>query len=129
MTAIHNAIALSNLICAMPTKTSADISAIFKEYQEERYPAVIESFENSQLTGKMMARGITGSLLRLVMDYMPWWMWKHALTKTVRIRPQAGFLPNIPYMGTVVPVPSPSELKASAVFRKQQHTAAAPTIV
>ncbi|KAG0274531.1 hypothetical protein BGZ97_010489 [Linnemannia gamsii] len=143
---MHDAIALTNLIYAMPTKTSADITAIFKEYQEERLPAVTESFENSQLMSKMTARGITGTILRIVITYMPWWMWKRALTKTVRFRPQVGFLPNIPYMGTVTiaevivnisgecpqaeylkavsvqgtvpPDVSPSDVKAKEVFQK-----------
>jgi hypothetical protein len=88
----------------------------------------MESFENSQLMSKMTARGITGTILRIIITYMPWRMWKRALTKTVRFRPQVGFLPNIPYMGTVVPVPSPSELKARAFFEKQKHATVATTI-
>ncbi|KAF9537678.1 hypothetical protein EC957_007813 [Mortierella hygrophila] len=123
VTAMHDGIALANLIYAMPTKTSTDIGNIFKEYQEERYPAVMESFENSQLMSKITARGIMGAIIFFMVTYMPFWLWKKALTKTVRYRPQIGFLPAIPYMGSVMPVVSPSERKARAIFEKQQDAA------
>lgn len=41
------------------------------------------------------------------------------LAKTVRYRPQVGFLPNIPLKGSIIPFESPSELKARAVFEQQ----------
>ncbi|KAF8947876.1 hypothetical protein BGZ47_007544 [Haplosporangium gracile] len=94
VTAMHDAIALANLIYAMPTETLDDITQIFEEYKTERYPAVMESYKNSQLA------------------------------KTVRHRPQVGFIKAIPYMGTVVPTMSPSEQKARAVFERQQQPAA-----
>lgn len=77
---MHDAIAIANLIYAMPTKTSTDISNIFKEYQEERYPAVMESFENSQLMSKITARGITGAIILFMVTYMPVWLWKKAVS-------------------------------------------------
>ncbi|KAG9071572.1 hypothetical protein KI688_005784 [Linnemannia hyalina] len=123
VTAMHDGIALANLIYAMPTKTSTDINNIFKEYQEERYPAVMVSFENSQLMSKITARGIIGAIIFFMVTYMPFWLWKKALTKTVRYRPQIGFLPAIPYMGSVMPFVSPSERKARAIFEKQQDAA------
>lgn len=73
---MHDAIALANLIYAMPTKTSTDVSIIFKEYQEERYPAVMESFENSQVMSKITARGIMGAIIFFMVTYMPYWLWK-----------------------------------------------------
>ncbi|KAH7056226.1 hypothetical protein BKA57DRAFT_522308 [Linnemannia elongata] len=124
VTAMHDAVALANLIYSMPTKTSTDIGNIFKEYQEERYPAVMESFENSQLMSKITAHGITGAIILCMVTYMPFGLWKKALMKTVRYRPQIGFLPAIPYMGSVEPFVSASEQKARAFFEKQQDAAA-----
>ncbi|KAG9071576.1 hypothetical protein KI688_005788 [Linnemannia hyalina] len=121
VTAMHDAIALANLIYAQPTKTLGDITKIFEEYQEERFPAVMESFENSKVMSKAAARGIAGAILLFVMTHMPFWLWRLALKKTVRFRPQVGFLPNIPLMGSVIPVISPSEQKARALFEKQQQ--------
>lgn len=76
VTAMHDAIALANLIYALPTKTSGDITKIFEEYQEERFPAVMESFENSKAMSKVTARGITGAILLFIMTHLPFWLWK-----------------------------------------------------
>ncbi|KAG0199466.1 hypothetical protein BGX33_011623 [Mortierella sp. NVP41] len=46
VTAIHDAVALANLIYAMPTTTSREITTIFGEYQAERHPAAAESYKN-----------------------------------------------------------------------------------
>ncbi|KAF9146993.1 hypothetical protein BG015_011423 [Linnemannia schmuckeri] len=58
---------------------------------------------------------------------MPFWLWKFALSKTVRYRPHIRFFEAVPLKGTVSPLPSPSELKARAAFeeRKPVVTAAA----
>ncbi|KAG0079461.1 hypothetical protein BGZ90_002552 [Linnemannia elongata] len=123
VTAMHDAIALANLIYAQPTKTSGDITNLFEEYQEERLPAVMESFENSKIMSKLSDRGITGAILVFIMTHMPFWLWKLALKKTVKFRPQVGFLPKIPLKGSVIPVISPSEQKARALFEKQRQAA------
>ncbi|KAF9935141.1 hypothetical protein FBU30_007520 [Linnemannia zychae] len=81
VTAFHDAIALANLLYAMPTTTAKDITAVFKEYYTERHPI---------------------------------------LAKTVRVRPQVGFLEPTKIMGSVIPLSSPSELKARAVFDRQK---------
>ncbi|KAF9146994.1 hypothetical protein BG015_011424 [Linnemannia schmuckeri] len=60
VTALHDAIALANLLYAMPTTTSTDITNIFVEYQKERFPAVMASFKNSQIVAKVSDRGIIG---------------------------------------------------------------------
>ncbi|KAK3830616.1 MAG: hypothetical protein J3R72DRAFT_495925 [Linnemannia gamsii] len=104
VTAIHDAIALANLLYAMPSKTSGEVTKIFEEYQSERYPAVMDSFKNSQVMSKATERGL--------------------LAKLVKFRPQAGFLKAIEIKGTVVPEVSPSERKARAVFDQQQQGAA-----
>ncbi|KAK3816928.1 MAG: hypothetical protein JOS17DRAFT_806118 [Linnemannia elongata] len=125
VTAIHDAIALANLIYAMPTKSSSDLTKIFEEYQEERYPAVMDSFKNSQLLSKVTDRGIVGALALLLVTRMPMWLWRLALQKLVRCRPQAGFLEAREVKGTITPAISPSERKARAVFEKYQKRAAA----
>ncbi|KAG0271504.1 hypothetical protein BGZ95_000677, partial [Linnemannia exigua] len=98
VTAMHDAIALANLIYAMPSRTQEDITKIFEEYHKERIPAVMESYNNSQLVSK--------------------------LAKTVRYRPQVGFLPQIPLQGTILPFVSSSEQKARALFLEKQQRAA-----
>ncbi|KAF9318009.1 hypothetical protein BGZ91_005241 [Linnemannia elongata] len=121
VTAMHDAITLANLIYAMPTKTSNDITRMFEEYQKERYPAVMESYKSSQILGKAIEKSFIGALLLFIMTRMPMWLWRLSLKKMVQYRPQVGFLPNIPLQGSVVPIVSPSEQKARALFEKQQQ--------
>ncbi|KAF9537188.1 hypothetical protein EC957_008679 [Mortierella hygrophila] len=124
VTAMHDAIALANLIYAVPTTNSADLTKIFEEYQKERLPAVIESFNNSQLMSKIMDRGIEGAIILWLYTNIPFWLWRLMLAKTVRYRPQVGFLPNIPLKGSVIPFKSPSEFKARALFEQHQKSVA-----
>ncbi|KAG0375085.1 hypothetical protein BGX24_009565 [Mortierella sp. AD032] len=42
VTAMHDAIALGNLLYAMPVTTSQEVTKIFIEYKKERYPAVMD---------------------------------------------------------------------------------------
>ncbi|KAK3816927.1 MAG: hypothetical protein JOS17DRAFT_758583 [Linnemannia elongata] len=121
VTAMHDAITLANLIYAMPTKTSDDITRIFEEYKKERYPAVMESYKSSQILGKAIEKSFIGRLILFLMMRMPMWLWRLSLKKMVQYRPQVGFLPNVPLQGSVVPFVSPSEQMARALFEKQQQ--------
>ncbi|KAF9935131.1 hypothetical protein FBU30_007510 [Linnemannia zychae] len=105
--AMHDAIALANLLYAMPGSTTKEITVLFREYYTERHPAVTEAFNYSHRASKISSAGILGAIL----------------AKTIRFRPQAGFLEPIDIMGTIPPVPSSNELKARAVFEKQKHVA------
>ncbi|KAK3830309.1 MAG: hypothetical protein J3R72DRAFT_259556 [Linnemannia gamsii] len=116
VTAMHDAIALANLIYAVPTTTSEDLNKMFEEYQKERIPAVMESYNNSQMMSKIMEKGIAGAIILWLYTHIPFWLWKLA---TVRYRPQVGFLKRIPLQGTIIPFVSPSEEKARAVYEQQ----------
>ncbi|KAF9117954.1 hypothetical protein BGW39_001633 [Mortierella sp. 14UC] len=107
----------------MPSKSQEDITTIFEEYHKERLPAVLESFSNSQVSTKMVETSIIGAVVLFIMTHLPMWLWRFLLTKTVRYRPQVGFLPAIPLQGTVAPFVSPSEQKARAVFEENQQRA------
>ncbi|KAF9935142.1 hypothetical protein FBU30_007521 [Linnemannia zychae] len=122
VTAFHDAVALANLLYAMPTTTAKDITTVFKEYYMERLPAVTESFNQSHRLSKMTDKGILGTIILFTITRLPDWLMKIMLAKTVRFRPQVGFLEPIKIMGSVIPVPSPSELKARALFDKQNQT-------
>ncbi|KAH7056161.1 hypothetical protein BKA57DRAFT_500513 [Linnemannia elongata] len=121
VTALHDAIALANLLYAMPTSTSSDINNIFEEYRKERYPAVMESYNNSRFVAKVSDRGIIGRIVLYLITHMPMWLWRLALKKTIRHRPQVGFLEAVGLMGSVPPVVSPSEHKARAEFQRRQR--------
>ncbi|KAF9907148.1 hypothetical protein EC991_011288 [Linnemannia zychae] len=124
VTAMHDAIALANLIYASPSKRQEDISAIFEEYRKERIPAVMESYNNSQMMSKIMEKGMRGAIILWIYTHIPFWLWRLVLVKTVRYRPQVGFLPRTPLQGTIVPFVSPSEEKARAVYEQRLQDAA-----
>ncbi|KAG9069521.1 hypothetical protein KI688_010424 [Linnemannia hyalina] len=79
VTAMHDAIALANLIYCMPTKTSEDITTIFEEYHKERLPAVMESYNNSRQLAKRSEKGIIGRIILYITTYMPVWLWRIAV--------------------------------------------------
>ncbi|KAG9071623.1 hypothetical protein KI688_005836 [Linnemannia hyalina] len=129
VTAIHDAIALANLLYAMPSKSLPDITDAFEEYRSERYPAANEAFENSQLMSKITDRSFIGAIIFYLYTNMPMWLWRMMLVKLVRFRPQAGFLRALEVKGSVLPVPSFSEKKARAFFEKHQQQMAAATSI
>ncbi|KAF9097002.1 hypothetical protein BGX23_010045 [Mortierella sp. AD031] len=122
MVAIHDAIALANLLYALPSTTSNEITRIFEEYQTERYPAVVRSFDESQLGSKMTEKGIVGALTLYMFTHMPTWLWNKFLVYTLKFRPLAGFLEPIENKGTVIPIVSPSYEKARAVYEQRMKS-------
>ncbi|KAF9539245.1 hypothetical protein EC957_005623 [Mortierella hygrophila] len=119
VTAMHDALALANLLYAMPTGTSQDVTKVFNEYQKERLPAVMEAFNYSQGISNILGRGIFGAIYLYIMTHMPTWLWRIVLSNTVKFRPQAGFLKAIEVMGNIKPATSLSEQKARAVYEMQ----------
>ncbi|KAF9151495.1 hypothetical protein BG015_006594 [Linnemannia schmuckeri] len=128
ITAMHDAMALANLIYAMPARTSEDITRIFEEYKRERYPAAVDCYKNSKMMGKLIDSGFAGTFSLFLMTKMPQWMWRLVLAQTVKFRPQIGFLEPVAIKGSVMPVPSPSEKKARAVFEKHQQRSQHATV-
>jgi hypothetical protein len=122
---MHDAIALANLIYALPSNTTKAIEKSFAEYQKERIPHVMESFKNSQDLALFMNRGFAGTLAMWIMKKMPDWFWAIALRRMCRSRPQVGFLPLIANKGSIPAEPSPSAEKARAVYVKRLAAKAA----
>ncbi|KAK3813847.1 MAG: hypothetical protein JOS17DRAFT_779282 [Linnemannia elongata] len=119
VTAMHDALALANLLYAMPTRTKQDITTVFDEYKKERLPAVMEAFNYSQGISKVLGRGIFGAIYLYFMTHMPTWLWRIVYSNTVKFRPQVGFLKAIEVIGNIKPATSLSEQKARAVYETQ----------
>lgn len=77
---MHDAITLANLIYSMPTTTAEQVTKVFEEYQEERHPAALVSFKNSQLMSKFMEKGIVGFIVLYLITHMPMWLWRLAVS-------------------------------------------------
>ncbi|KAF9907151.1 hypothetical protein EC991_011291 [Linnemannia zychae] len=124
VTAMHDAIALANLLYALPSSTNEEVTKIFEEYHAERHPIVTQAFKFSQLGKKMVAVGVVGAIAFQVCTHMPKWLWKMVFTSNLRSRPQVGFLPEVSSIGAVAPIDSPSFIKAKAVYEETLQTAA-----
>lgn len=119
--AMHDAIALANLIYALPTNSDKDIHQMLTEYQAERLPYVTEAFDGSRTLARSLEKGWAGTITLLISSYVPRWLWKIFWTKVAKVRPQIGFLSQIPFKGTVVPNVSHSTEKARAVYEKRHN--------
>jgi hypothetical protein len=76
VTAIHDAIALANLIYALPSSSNEEVGAIFEQYQKERHFYVTNAFKFAQLFKKMIAVGVVGAIAFQLGTRMPKWLWK-----------------------------------------------------
>ncbi|KAF9563298.1 hypothetical protein EC968_004882 [Mortierella alpina] len=119
ISAMHDAIALANLIYTLPPTPSQDeITQVFTEYRAERYPIVREAFVSSQVFSWTIDKGLKGMIVRLMARNMPYWVWKRFLVKAAKERPQVGFLLERKNMGTVAPDVQPSFIRAQAARKK-----------
>ncbi|KAG0371914.1 hypothetical protein BGX24_000998 [Mortierella sp. AD032] len=128
ITAMHDSIALANLIYALPSNTNTDIQKSFSEYHAERYPPAVAAFNGSQFTSRIRNRGLLGALTLGLAKYMPAWVWRMMLANVVKNRPSIGFLPRVEPRGSIPAALSPSTEKARVVYEKHQIDSVAATL-
>ena len=73
---MHDAIALANLIYALPSNNSEEITKAFKEYHAERYPPAVEAYNSSLMLSKLLKGGFTGAIAWFLTNNMPNWLWR-----------------------------------------------------
>ncbi|KAF9547149.1 hypothetical protein EC957_008829 [Mortierella hygrophila] len=123
VSAMHDAIALANLIYALPLRSHAsDIEKMFSEYQTERLVHVTESFNNSKAISTVMERGLVGTIALFIQTHFPSRLMTIMIRRQILNRPQAGFLETIPLKGSVPAIVSPSTEKARAVHEQRTAT-------
>lgn len=76
ITAMHDAVALANLIYSLPSNTSEEITKAFKEYHAERYPPAVEAYNSSLMLSKLLKGGFTGAIAWFMTNNMPNWLWR-----------------------------------------------------
>ena len=121
---MHDALALTNLLYALPSKTASDIEQILSEYQEERRPKALATYKNSRMLSHVLRKDTVGKFARLVSTSMPAWLWRIFLAKAFGNRPQAGFLEKVETGGTASANVSKSMDKARVVFEERKRAAA-----
>ncbi|KAG0025898.1 hypothetical protein BGZ82_009788 [Podila clonocystis] len=119
LTAMHDAVALANWICALNPKKPSDIDLVFKEYYKERFPIAKEVFANSQMMSKLVGKNFHATVVKNVLKRLPDWLWKQLVIKSIKARPQISFLPLVEDKGTVPPMRQPSLYKTLALLEKR----------
>ncbi|KAF9086682.1 hypothetical protein BGX23_008664 [Mortierella sp. AD031] len=119
LASMHDAIALANLIYALPANNTEEIEKTFREYQAERLPPTIESFNGSQMMSKLFSKRLVGMIALFMAKLVPRWLWRRFLQKTVLSRPEFGYLPKVRTRGPVEAIPTPSSEKARALYNKR----------
>ncbi|KAG0204218.1 hypothetical protein BGX33_008660 [Mortierella sp. NVP41] len=119
LASMHDAIALANLIYALPANNTEEIEKTFREYQAERLPPTIESFNGSQMMSKLFSKRLVGMIALFMAKLVPRWLWRRFLQKTVLSRPEFGYLPKVRTRGPVETIPTPSSEKARALYNKR----------
>ncbi|KAF8947927.1 hypothetical protein BGZ47_007323 [Haplosporangium gracile] len=118
--AMHDAVALANLIYALPNNTSKEIQQAFAEYKAERMPHVMSSYKSSKILARSSGMDFGGSMALFFSKNIPQFVWNVLWKSMVKNRPVAGFLPKIPSKGAIPAVESASEQKARAAFERRK---------
>ncbi|KAF9320542.1 hypothetical protein BG003_005725 [Podila horticola] len=129
LSAIHDAIALSNWINTLETKELPDIKQIFTEYYKERYPVVKDNFERSQIFSKLPGKNLEAKFARATMKRMPKWLLRKIMISMSVSRPQVSFLPLVEDKGQVKALYQASLQKTLAIIEQRRKTAASGTSV
>ncbi|KAG0072449.1 hypothetical protein BGZ92_004065, partial [Podila epicladia] len=119
LTAMHDAVALANWICALHPKKPADIDLAFKEYYKERFPIAQDAYAHSQMLSKLVGKDLHAIIVKSMLKRLPAWLWKQMLIKGIKTRPQVSFLPLVEDKGNVPPVRQPSLYKTLALLEKR----------
>ncbi|KAG0044373.1 hypothetical protein BGZ83_010408 [Gryganskiella cystojenkinii] len=127
--AMQDAVVLASCLYDLKDNSVPSLTKVFQSYYDQRYPQAKGQYENSQVTAKLMSgqRWHEKLVRQIVLNYLPDSFHAKRAAKSMSHRPQAQFLPMIPYKGTgpVLPqLPSTRYQKELAEKKKQ-----APVVV
>ncbi|KAG0090463.1 hypothetical protein BGZ93_007368 [Podila epicladia] len=119
LTAIQDAVALANWICALQSKKASEIEDSFKEYHAERYPLVKQSYETSKMFNHIAGKSFASMVVRAVFKKLPRFLWRKILIKRCSVRPQLSFLPLVEDKGTAPPIYQASLHKTLEILKRR----------
>ncbi|KAG0360521.1 hypothetical protein BG005_010545 [Podila minutissima] len=96
-----------------------ELESIFKEYKAERHPIAKENFAHSQQMRNIGGKNLVSKATRQIFRHMPKWLWRLAMIKNAKLRPQASFLPQVEDNGTVKAGYQPSLHKTLAILKER----------
>ncbi|KAF9586123.1 hypothetical protein BGW38_009483 [Lunasporangiospora selenospora] len=106
VSAIHDAVALANVLYDLPSPTDCnDLTKAFEIYRQERYPIAKVSWDTSHKMSRVLGKTFVNLVIRFMINRMPDWIWIKALTRMYGYRPQVSFLPRSRDRGAVPPAP------------------------
>ncbi|KAG0367144.1 hypothetical protein BGX24_003353 [Mortierella sp. AD032] len=91
ISAKHDSIALANILYALPSTTTHDITVALSEYQNKHLPPAIDAYNGNLILRKLLKGGLTDALELFMANHVPDWSWKHLIVKKMIInKPQGG---------------------------------------
>ncbi|KAF8983517.1 hypothetical protein BGZ52_000839 [Haplosporangium bisporale] len=123
LSAMHDAIALANWICAVQTTEVPELEKIFKEYHLERLPSVQAQYATSQMLKNVGGKTFKAAVTRAVFKRAPAWFWRMIMTKRTSERPICSFLPLVEDHGSVKAKHQPSLHKTLAIHEERRAVA------
>ncbi|KAG0330713.1 hypothetical protein BG000_011559 [Podila horticola] len=117
LNAIQDAVALANWISSLESSSLTELETIFKEYRDERHPALQQAFATAQVfksLGENTWKSMLNKALFRCMGYLPSLWWK-IQTRMCSHRPQLSFLPLVEDKGAAPPVYQASLQKTRAI--------------
>ncbi|KAF8951052.1 hypothetical protein BGZ52_000564 [Haplosporangium bisporale] len=97
-----------------------ELSVIFKEYYEERYPVAKAGYATSQMFSRLGAKGFLGAFTKAMFKRIPAWLWRKVVVKMSIQRPQLSFLPLVEDKGTAEAAFQPSLHKTLAILKERE---------
>ncbi|ORZ08741.1 hypothetical protein BCR41DRAFT_399009 [Lobosporangium transversale] len=110
---MHDAVVLANCIYNMEDNSSKSITTAFQEYYRQRYSRALDAFQRSSTWSKI-SYGQTWKerlLRQVMMNYVPYWVYKWMDAKVFAYCPQIAWLPLTPARGSVVMLPQECKRK------------------
>ncbi|KAG0212279.1 hypothetical protein BGX33_003725 [Mortierella sp. NVP41] len=121
--AMHGALALANMLYAMPSNTSEEIEKAFAAYKAERIGPAKEVFKSCAFFSKFLEKGFVGVTLMFMMRRLPAWVIDIATRGMLRYRPTSGYLPKVENKGSIPAAVSPSAEKAREMYERRNSAA------
>ncbi|KAF9951588.1 hypothetical protein BGZ65_005858, partial [Modicella reniformis] len=119
--ALQDAVILANCLYDLPSLSTQDITAAFKDYHEQRLPFVTYQFNASKTQAKILfGQGLFDRIIRHVaFHYLPQSLTMREVYKAAAYRPQATFIPLVEKRGLCDVAPQ----KPSKRYTEEQEAA------
>ncbi|GJJ72153.1 hypothetical protein EMPS_04510 [Entomortierella parvispora] len=131
--AMQDAVILANCLYDLKSNSQEDVTVAFQSYYDQRYPQTKLAYDASMARAKLMKgqRWHEKLTRHVIFNYVPDSVMEAKAAKSQMYRPQASFLPTVPFRGTapVLPlIPSERYKREQAAKRASQQVQAAISV-